>query len=102
MAVGVANARESGAGDNDRSESTRLDRKNDALAALAMVYAQTGEPEKAIVLIEHLLTVPISLQRGAVYNMTLTDLRWRWVWDPLRSNPRFQRILAGPEPKTIY
>jgi hypothetical protein len=31
-----------------------------------------------------------------------TDLRLRWEWDSLRSNPRFQKILAGPEPKTIY
>ena len=67
-----------------------------------MVYAHTGEPEKAIDLIEHLLTVPTEVQRGAVYNMTLTDLKWRWQWDPLRSHPRFQKLLAGPEPKTVY
>ncbi len=67
-----------------------------------MVYAQTGEADKAIDLIEHLLTVPGEWQSGAVYNMTLTDLKWRWQWDPLRSNPRFQKILASPEPKTIY
>ncbi len=53
-------------------------------------------------LIEHLLTVPVSSQRGAVYSMTLTDLKWRWQWDPLRSNPRFQKILASPEPETVY
>ncbi len=34
--------------------------------------------------------------------MTLTELKCRWQWDPLRSNARFQKILAGPEPKTIY
>ncbi len=39
--------------------------KNDASAALAMVYAQTSEPDKAISLIEHLLTAPVDLQRGA-------------------------------------
>jgi tetratricopeptide (TPR) repeat protein len=76
--------------------------KNAMSAALALVYAHTGEAEKALDLIEHLLTVPCELQVGAVYNMTLTDLKWRWVWDPLRSNPRFQKLLAGPEPKTIY
>ena len=34
--------------------------------------------------------------------ITLMDLRLRWEWDPLRSDPRFQKIIAGPEPKTIY
>jgi hypothetical protein len=24
------------------------------------------------------------------------------IQDALRSNPRFQKILAGPEPKTVY
>ncbi len=67
-----------------------------------MVYAQTGEPDKEINLIEHLLTVPGELQSGAVYNMTLTDLKWRWQWDPLRIHPRFQKIVEGPETKTIY
>ena len=76
--------------------------RHDMQGALALVYAQTGEPDKALDLIEHLLTVPIELQDGTVYNMTLTDLKWRWVWDPLRSHPRFQKLLAGPEPKTVY
>jgi tetratricopeptide (TPR) repeat protein len=75
---------------------------NDVSSALALVYAQTGETDKALDLIEHLLTAPCQVQRGAVYNMTLTDLKWRWIWDPLRSNPRFQKLLAGAEPRTIY
>jgi serine/threonine protein kinase len=75
---------------------------NTAAATLALVYARCGEPEKAVTLIEHLLTVPAVLQRDGVYNITLTDLKWRWVWDPLRSHPRFQKLLAGPEPKTVY
>ena len=33
--------------------------------------------------------------------ITLFDLRTRWEWDPLRSDPRFQKILDGPEPKTV-
>lgn len=76
--------------------------KNELLSALALVYAQTGEPEKAVDLIEHLLTVPCLQQRGAVYNMALIDLKWRWEWDPLRNNPRFQKLVAGTEPKTAY
>ena len=76
--------------------------RNDLNAALALVHARTGEPDKALDLIEHLLTVPAELESGTVYNMTLTDLKWRWVWDPLREHPRFQKLLAGPEPKTVY
>ncbi|CAN5589637.1 hypothetical protein BH20VER1_BH20VER1_29820 [soil metagenome] len=71
-------------------------------SARALVYARTGEPEKAMDLIEHLLTVPCEVHGAAVYNMTLTELKWRWVWDPLRSHPRFQKLISGPEPKTIY
>jgi hypothetical protein len=46
--------------------------------------------------------VPADLDRALVYNMTLNDLKWRWVWDPLRKHPRFQKLLANPEPKTRY
>jgi serine/threonine-protein kinase len=63
---------------------------------LALVYARTGEADQAITLIERLLSTP------GPDPITLADLRLRWEWDPLRSNPRFQKILAGPEPKTIY
>lgn len=76
--------------------------KNESLSALALIYAQTGEVEKAIDLIEHQLTVPVDIDRGGIYNMTLMNLKWGWQWDPLRSNPRFQKILASPEPKTVY
>ena len=70
-------------------------------ASLALVYALVGEEDAAMTLIERLLSTP-----GAVsypdfpQNMTLADLRLRWEWDSLRSNPRFQKILAGPEPQT--
>jgi tetratricopeptide (TPR) repeat protein len=63
-------------------------------ANLALVYARTGEIDQAITLIERLLTTPNGIM--------LTNLRLSWEWDPLRTDPRFQKILAGPEPKTIY
>jgi TolB-like protein/Tfp pilus assembly protein PilF len=65
-------------------------------ANLALVYARTGEIDQAITLIERLLSTP-----GAL-DVTLANLRLSWLWDPLRQDPRFQKILAGPEPKTIY
>lgn len=68
---------------------------------LALIYAQTGETDQALAIIERLLAIP-----GAVFYyeaaMTLSELRLRWQWDPLRGNPRFQKILAGSEPKTVY
>jgi TolB-like protein len=67
---------------------------------LALVYARTGEVDRAITLIERLLSTP-----GAgtgLTSITLADLRLRWCWDPLRNDPRFQKLLEGPEPKTIY
>lgn len=75
--------------------------KNDSQSALALIYAQTGEEEKAIDLIEHLLTVPWE-DRAGINAMTLVNLKWGWQWDPLRSHPRFQKILTGPEPVTVY
>ena len=60
-------------------------------------------PDQAIRLIERLLATPGPVQfPGFPENITLADLRLRWEWDPLRSNPHFQKILAGPEPQTIY
>jgi serine/threonine protein kinase/tetratricopeptide (TPR) repeat protein len=70
---------------------------------LALVYALVGEPDQAITLIGRLLSTPGPVQGlGFPYNITLAELRLRWEWDSLRSDPRFQKILAGPEPKTIY
>ncbi|MGB8472680.1 MAG: protein kinase [Candidatus Acidiferrum sp.] len=73
-------------------------------ANLALVYALTGEQDLAITLIERLLTTPGAVGVSADHssNVTLADLRLRREWDSLRSNPRFQKILAGPEPKTVY
>ncbi len=76
--------------------------KNDASAALALIYARTGEVDEAIKLIEKLLTLPANLTGRWFFDMTHTDLKWNWVWDPIRNDPRFQKILEGPEPKTIY
>ena len=60
---------------------------------LALIYARTGERDLAIPLIDRLLHTP-----GAVdsvgYSITLNDLRFRWEWDPLRTDTRFQKLIA--------
>jgi len=59
---------------------------------LALIYTRVGEKELAIPLITRLLKTP-----GAVdsidYSITVNDLKYRWEWDPLRSDPRFQKLL---------
>jgi tetratricopeptide (TPR) repeat protein len=71
-------------------------------AILALVYALVGEPDEAIPLIERLLSTPGPVECSDYpYNITLADLRLRWEWDGLRNDPRFQKILAEPEPKTV-
>ena len=73
-------------------------------ANLAMVYALIGEQDPAITLIERLLSTPgpLAATWDIGSDITLADLRLRWEWDSLRNDPRFKRILEGPEPKTIY
>ncbi len=64
---------------------------------LAAVEAQVGESERAITRIERLLVTPY----GA-FPLTQASLRLDPTWAPLRGNPRFKAIVAGPAPKTIY
>ncbi|MEY2563475.1 MAG: eukaryotic-like serine/threonine-protein kinase [Verrucomicrobiota bacterium] len=62
---------------------------------LAMIYARVGEMDSATPLLQHLLTSP-----GPIDNtnccITYHDLRSRWQWDPVRNDPRFQKLLAQP------
>jgi TolB-like protein/Flp pilus assembly protein TadD len=67
----------------------------------ALICARLGLTDEAISRIERLLTTPFAVDYDDA-SVTLSDLRTRWEWDPLRNDPRFQKILAGPEPKTSY
>jgi tetratricopeptide (TPR) repeat protein len=68
---------------------------------LALIYARNGDADQAIPIILKLLTQPFTVNY-CDDSITLADLRTRWEWDVLRKDPRFQKILAGPEPKTVY
>ena len=67
----------------------------------ALICARLGLTDEAVTRIECLLTTPFAVDYADA-SVTLSDLRQRWEWDPLRKDPRFQKILAGPEPKTVY
>jgi tetratricopeptide (TPR) repeat protein len=64
---------------------------------LALIFVRIGENDLAIPLIERLLTTP-----GAVdstdYSITVNDLKHRWEWDPLRNDPRFQKLIENATP----
>ncbi|MEO7166974.1 MAG: tetratricopeptide repeat protein, partial [Chthoniobacterales bacterium] len=75
---------------------------SDVSAYLALIYARSGEPDQALELIERLLVTAGPVTRVFEPSITFQELRLRWQWDPLRGNPRFQKLLAGPEPKTVY
>ena len=59
---------------------------------LALIYARCGEKDLAFPLLERLLQTP-----GAVdsvdYSITVNDLKFRWEWDPIRNDPRFQKLV---------
>ncbi len=69
---------------------------------LALILARTGEKDESLALIERLLTTPAALSPAVDSGISQSELRLRWQWDPLRGDPRFERLLAGPEPKTVY
>ncbi|MCH7783685.1 hypothetical protein IID62_11535 [candidate division KSB1 bacterium] len=52
---------------------------------LARILTMVGEHEEAVDRIEYLLSIPGML--------SINLLRLDPVWDPLRDNPRFQRLL---------
>jgi len=56
---------------------------------LAQIYTRVGETDKALDLIDELLSIPCDLSVGL--------LRLDPVWDPLRDNPRFQALLEKYE-----
>jgi TolB-like protein/tetratricopeptide (TPR) repeat protein len=70
-------------------------------AFYALICARLGMTDEAISRIEQLLTTPFAVDYDDA-SITLSDLRQRWEWDPLRNDPRFQKIISGPEPDTIY
>jgi tetratricopeptide (TPR) repeat protein len=59
--------------------------------ALAQIYAWTGENDQALQLLERSLSTP--------NGVTVPSLRLDPIWDPLRSDPRFQALIDRYEAK---
>jgi tetratricopeptide (TPR) repeat protein len=72
------------------------------LCNLALIHARMGDADQALSMVESLLRQPGCVSPLNEASLSLWDLRLRWQWDPLRKDLRFQKILADPEPATIY
>jgi len=66
------------------------------LAGLAEIEARTGQPKEAVKIIRQLITVP------AGSFVSIARLKIDPVWDPIRNDPGFQKLLSEPEPATVY
>jgi serine/threonine protein kinase len=62
------------------------------VAALGLVYAWTGERDRALEQLEKVATIPGVLGGSAP---TYGDLRFNPCWDDLRGDPRFDKIIAA-------
>ena len=66
--------------------------KPNAETLLAQIQARFGDLDSAIAALPHLLEVPAGITRA--------DLRFDPMWDPLRNDPRFQKLVGSPTTNT--
>jgi tetratricopeptide (TPR) repeat protein len=66
---------------------------------LARVAARMGEPDRAIAALQELLSIPYAGLVALGSPLTPALLRLDPMFDPLRNDPRFQKLVASPAPK---
>jgi TolB-like protein/Tfp pilus assembly protein PilF len=63
------------------------------------VAAQMGETDRAIAALQKLLSIPYGDALGTSAPLTPALLRLDPMFDPLRNDPRFQKLVASPTPQ---
>jgi TolB-like protein/Tfp pilus assembly protein PilF/class 3 adenylate cyclase len=66
---------------------------------LARVAARMGEPDRAIAALQELLSIPYAGLVALGSPLTPALLRLDPMFDPLRNDPRFQKLVASPAPR---
>jgi tetratricopeptide (TPR) repeat protein len=67
-----------------------------AIEVLARVSAQMGEPDRAVAALQKLLSIPYEAQLALALPLTPAFLRLDPMFDPLRNDPRFQKLCEQP------
>jgi tetratricopeptide (TPR) repeat protein len=70
-----------------------------SIEILARMAARLGEPDRAIAAVQKLLSLPYASSLAVGVPLTPALLRLDPMFDPLRNDPRFQRLVASPGPK---
>ena len=69
------------------------------LEVLARVAARMAEPDRAIAALQKLLSIPYTGSLYTIIPLTPALLRLDPMFDPLRKDPRFQKLVASPAPR---